>query len=194
MSGGDGLGCAKVSRIEVSYQTHVIVIVHGCSSFHNCPHIVCWVQFQNLLGDNLMTACSCEKKSMQGMVDWNLTYRETASEIAWLWCIPVWTYVEMIYWRQLVLNCKNLNWRHSVTDQPPWSIHRGRACLPLLLYWRHWFGGRVKMWAETVLPSRCLYPGYRSPQSSNRNVTVHSPLHHILYHLLSTHMLSSGSF
>lgn len=61
-SGGDELGCEEVSRIEVSHQTDVIAVMHGCSSFHHCPHIVCRVQLQNLLGDDLMTACSHEEK------------------------------------------------------------------------------------------------------------------------------------
>lgn len=36
-----------------------------------------------------------------------------------------------------------------------------------------------------VLPSRCLCLGCRSPQSSDGNVIVHGPAHHILYHLVN---------
>ena len=61
-SGGDALWCDEVSRIEVSHQTDIVAVVHGCSSLHHSPHIVRGVQFQDLLGDDLMTPCSHERK------------------------------------------------------------------------------------------------------------------------------------
>lgn len=48
----------EVSRIEISHQTDVIAVVHGCSFFHHRPHIVRRIKLQNLLGDDLMAACS----------------------------------------------------------------------------------------------------------------------------------------
>lgn len=128
------------------------------------------------------------------MADQNLISRNTASPISWH-SLTLMQIQSVHSSRKLNLLGKGFLRDHSkqekksdsVTDRPPWSVHRGRACPPPLLYWRRWFGGRVKMWAGSVPPSRCLCLGCRSPQSSDSDVIAHGPLHHILYHLMNTH-------
>lgn len=63
--GGLESWCEEVPRVEVGHQTDIIAVVHGRSSLHHRPHVVCRVHFQNLLGDDLMSACS-HGRDMQG--------------------------------------------------------------------------------------------------------------------------------
>lgn len=197
--GGDELGCEEVSRIEVSYQTDIIAVVHGCPSLRHCPHVVWGIQLQNLLGDDLMTACSHEEKKRYVRYGWaESNLRWYASPIDWH--SPALRHIQKVHSnpetesirggisgkRENVPLKKRIRVRYSITYQPLWSTHRGRACRPPLLDWRRWFGGRVKLWGGSVRPSTCPSLGYRSLQSSDSGGIVHGPRHRNLYHLMNT--------
>lgn len=66
--GGEPLsGGQQASRAELRHHTHIVAVVHGRSSLHRRPHTVSRVQLQDLLGEDLMTACGQEERKRRSV-------------------------------------------------------------------------------------------------------------------------------
>lgn len=158
-----------------------MAVVHGCSSLHHRPHVVCRVQLQDLLGDDLMTACSHTRNYV--------SYGRPTSPLQTRCLTSRPTFTPSLFAPGVRLTQKPFNNISSLsaTDQLLCSIHRGTACHAPLQCWRRWCGATAGTWAGWVQASRRLCLGRRSPLSSDSGVTDPDPLHHTLYHLRNTH-------